>query len=107
VRLPRLSTTRQSSHHRGSPSTSPRRNHRRSLRDARDQLDVQNPADIEAFASRIREQFLKLNVLINNAGISKMEDLGSELIDFSVMQSTIQINMVGVLHTSRQNYLTF
>jgi uncharacterized oxidoreductase len=38
------------------------------------QLDVQDQADIEAFASRIREQFPQLNVLINNAGISKTED---------------------------------
>jgi uncharacterized oxidoreductase len=62
------------------------------------QLDVQDPTDIEAFASRIREQFPQLNVLINNAGISKTEDLTSDSIDFSVMQSTIQTNILGVLH---------
>lgn len=62
------------------------------------QLDVQDPADIEAFASRIREQFPKLNVVINNAGISKPEDLTSDSIDFSVAQSVIQTNIVGVLH---------
>ncbi len=60
-------------------------------------LDVQDPANIEAFASRIREQFPKLNVLINNAGISKPEDLTADSIDFSVMQSIVQTNIVGVL----------
>lgn len=62
------------------------------------QLDVQDPTDIEAFASHIREQFPKLNVLISNAGIAKMEDFASDSIDFSVMQSTIQTNIVGVLY---------
>ena len=62
------------------------------------QLDVQDSADIEAFASHIREQFPKLNVLINNAGIGKTEDLTLNPINFSVMQSTIQTNVVGVLH---------
>lgn len=62
------------------------------------QLDVQDPTDIEAFASQIREQFPKLNVLINNAGMGKIEDLASDSIDVSVMQSTIQTNIVGVLH---------
>jgi uncharacterized oxidoreductase len=62
------------------------------------QLDVQDSADIEAFVSHIREQFPKLNVLINNAGISKPEDLTSDPIDLSVMQSIVQTNIVGVLH---------
>lgn len=61
-------------------------------------LDVQDSTDIEAFASHIREQFPKLNVLINNAGISKPEDLTSDSIDLSVMQSIVQTNIVGVLH---------
>ena len=59
---------------------------------------TQDPADIEAFASHIRAQVPKLNVLINNAGIAKAEDLTSDLTDLSVMQSTIQTNIIGVLH---------
>lgn len=62
------------------------------------QLDVQDPTDIETFVSYIREQFPELNVLINNAGIAKMDDFASDSIDFSVMQSTIQTNIVGVLY---------
>jgi uncharacterized oxidoreductase len=62
------------------------------------QLDVRDSADIEAFASRIREQFPQLNVLINNAGISKPEDLTSDSINFSVTQSIVATNIVGVLH---------
>jgi uncharacterized oxidoreductase len=46
----------------------------------------------------LREQFPQLNVLINNAGISKPEDLTSDLIDFSVTQSIVETNILGVLH---------
>jgi uncharacterized oxidoreductase len=44
------------------------------------QLDVENPSAIDAFAVKVREEFPRLNVLINNAGIS------------------IHTNILGVLH---------
>jgi uncharacterized oxidoreductase len=62
------------------------------------QLDVADPRAVDAFAARVREQFPKLNVLINNAGISKREDLTADTIDVSPAQSMIQTNIVGVLH---------
>lgn len=61
------------------------------------QLDVSDPGAAEAFAARVRQQFPKLNVLINNAGITKREDLTVDNIDLSVARSIIQTNIVGVL----------
>ncbi len=61
------------------------------------QLDVQDPAAVDAFADHIRERFPELNVLINNAGISRREDLTADTADFSVVQSVIHTNIVSVL----------
>src|SRR5438309_365377 len=38
------------------------------------QLDVEDASALDAFSNRVREQFPGLNVLINNAAISKPED---------------------------------
>jgi uncharacterized oxidoreductase len=61
------------------------------------QLDVADPGAAEAYAGRVRQQFPKLNVLINNAGITKREDLTVDNIDISAAESIIQTNIVGVL----------
>lgn len=61
------------------------------------QLDVDDLGAVDAFAAHIREQFPQLNVLINNAGISKHEDLTVDNIDLSVAKSIIQTNIFGVL----------
>ncbi len=60
-------------------------------------LDVQDTRAVDAFAAQIREQFPELNVLINNAGISKTEYLTSDIIDFSLSQSIVHTNIVSVL----------
>ncbi len=61
-------------------------------------LDVADAGAIDAFAVEIREQFPTLNVLINNAGISKPEDLTADTIDLSAARSIIETNIVSVLH---------
>ncbi len=61
-------------------------------------LDVEDPAAIDVFAGRIREQFSGLNVLINNAGISRMEDLTGDDAEIAVSRSILQTNIVSVLH---------
>jgi uncharacterized oxidoreductase len=61
-------------------------------------LDVENPAAIDAFAVRVGKQFPKLNVLVNNAGISRAEDLATDAIDVDVSRSIIQTNIVSVLN---------
>jgi uncharacterized oxidoreductase len=62
------------------------------------QLDLEDSRAVDAFAAEIREQFPELNVLINNAGISKPEDLTAGSGDISVSRSIIDVNIVGVLH---------
>jgi uncharacterized oxidoreductase len=61
-------------------------------------LDVQDASAVDAFAAEIREQFPELNVLINNAGISRAEDLTSDTLDISVPRSIIETNIISVLH---------
>ncbi len=61
-------------------------------------LDVEDSWEIDAFAARIRAQYPELNVLINNAGISRTEDLAADTIDFSTALSIVQTNIIGVLH---------
>ena len=61
-------------------------------------LDVSDPAALDVFAAEVRERFPRLNVLINNAGISRREDLTADTPDLSVSQSIIQTNVVSVLH---------
>jgi uncharacterized oxidoreductase len=60
-------------------------------------LDVENLDGIDAFAAAIRSNFPRLNVLINNAGIARTEDLTADRIDVSVARSVIQTNIVGMI----------
>jgi uncharacterized oxidoreductase len=61
------------------------------------QLDVEQEHSIDAFAARICERFSNLNVLINNAGISRRENFTTGNTDISVSRSIIMTNIVGVL----------
>jgi uncharacterized oxidoreductase len=61
------------------------------------QLDVRNPAAIDAFAARIRDKVPELNVLVNNAGISRPENLRAEP-DLSVARDIVETNVMSVLH---------
>lgn len=60
-------------------------------------LDVGDADAVRALAARIQKQFPALNVLINNAGITKVEDLAGETVDVDVSRAIIQTNIVGVL----------
>lgn len=60
-------------------------------------LDVQDEAAVAAFAADVRQQFPGLNVLVNNAGISRPEDLTADPLDLSVARSIIQTNITSVL----------
>jgi uncharacterized oxidoreductase len=64
-------------------------------------LDVDDPHAVELFAHQVQEEFPTLNVLINNAGISRPEDLTAHAADtvaLAVARSIIQTNIVSVLH---------
>src|ERR1700719_3880781 len=53
------------------------------------QLDVADPSAVEAFAVDLRKRFPSLNVLVNNAGISRPEDLTADACDVSAADSII------------------
>jgi uncharacterized oxidoreductase len=62
------------------------------------QLDVEDPHALDALAGHLQDQFPELNVLINNAGISRREDLTADTIDISAARSIIHTNILGVIH---------
>jgi uncharacterized oxidoreductase len=57
-------------------------------------LDVEDPAAIAAFAGRLVADFPALNILINNAGIMRFEDLTRSR-DLSDAEATIVTNLLG------------
>ncbi|MES2912896.1 MAG: SDR family oxidoreductase [Pseudomonadota bacterium] len=66
------------------------------------QVDVDDPLAVKAFAARVRDEFPKLNVLINNAGIFKVEDLNNDSTDMSIAYATLQTNIVSVLQLTAE-----
>ncbi len=57
-------------------------------------LDVEDPAAVDAFAKTVVADFPSLNVLFNNAGIMKFEDLTSRR-DLTDAAATLAINVLG------------
>lgn len=57
-------------------------------------LDIENAASIREFAKQVAAEYPKLNVLINNAGIMKLEDLRTAA-GTEVAEQTIAINLLG------------
>lgn len=58
-------------------------------------LDITNPAAIQAFAKEVTELHPTLNVLINNAGISRLEDLKAKPEDTTKAEEMITTNLLG------------
>jgi uncharacterized oxidoreductase len=61
-------------------------------------VDLEDPQAIQAFASDVGTEFPDLNVLINNAGISRMEDITGEAGHFAISRDIVQTNILGTLH---------
>lgn len=59
-------------------------------------LDIQDRADIEAFAKQAIARFPTLNVVVNNAGIMKPE----KQIDLAIAEDTIATNLLGPIRLS-------
>jgi uncharacterized oxidoreductase len=57
------------------------------------EVDLDDPTKIKAFAQQIMGEFPALNVLINNAGIMRAEDLLSG--DLETAEATISTNLLG------------
>ncbi len=58
------------------------------------ELNVQDPARIEAAAKQLIEEYPDVNVLVNNAGIIQSDDAAG-VIDEDVLISTVTTNLLG------------
>jgi len=61
------------------------------------QSDVADPAQIAALAARVKSDFPKLDVLMNNAGISLYRNLKAPAADLAGLMAEMNINVGGVL----------
>jgi uncharacterized oxidoreductase len=64
------------------------------------QSDVSDPVQIARLASRVRSDFPKLDVLINNAGISLPRNLRAPAADLDGLMSEVNVNVGGVIRTT-------
>jgi uncharacterized oxidoreductase len=58
-------------------------------------LDVSDPKSIQSFAAQVTKDYSSLNVLINNAGMMRPENLSEKPNDLSVAEKTIATNLLG------------
>ncbi|MFY9853905.1 MAG: SDR family oxidoreductase [Terracidiphilus sp.] len=58
-------------------------------------LDIENPAAIRAFAAKVAAEFPALNVLMNNAGIMRPENLLAQQDDLADAEATVTTNLLG------------
>jgi len=58
------------------------------------ELDIDDPSSISAVATKLMAQYPKLNVLINNAGIMKLDDVSGSVED-ELIVSTLTTNLMG------------
>lgn len=65
-------------------------------------VDVADAGSIARLAACVRERFPHLNVLVNNAGISRREDPWSGEKGLSVTRSIITTNILGVLSVTAE-----
>ena len=58
-------------------------------------LDVSDPKSIPSVAAQVTKDYPSLNVLINDAGIMRPEDLGAQPNDLSEAEKTVATNLLG------------
>src|SRR5437588_5060272 len=64
------------------------------------QSDVADPAQIAALAARVKADFPKLDVLMNNAGVMLYKNLKSPAADLTGLMTEMNINVGGVIGTT-------
>jgi uncharacterized oxidoreductase len=64
------------------------------------QSDVADPAQIAALAARVKAEFPKLDVLMNNAGIFLNKNLRAPATDLAGLMAEMNINVGGVIRTT-------
>jgi uncharacterized oxidoreductase len=58
-------------------------------------LDIEDPANIRSFAADVAARYPALNVLINNAGIMRVEKLQAQQEDLADAESIVATNLLG------------
>jgi len=61
------------------------------------QNDVADPAQIAALAARLKSDFPKLDVLMNNAGIMLYKNLRARETDLAGLMTEMKINVGGII----------
>jgi uncharacterized oxidoreductase len=64
------------------------------------QSDVADPAQIAALAARVKSDFPKLDVLMNNAGIMLYKNLRAPAADLAGLMAEMNVNVGGVITTT-------
>src|SRR6516225_7074251 len=64
------------------------------------QSDVADPAQIAALAARVKSDFPKLDVLMNNAGIMLPKNLRVPAADLAGLMAEMNVNVGGVISTT-------
>ncbi len=64
-------------------------------------VDVRNLASLPAFAGRIVRDYAQINVLINNAGIMKSENLNESPDEDDVVEATVATNLLAPMRLTR------
>ena len=62
--------------------------------------DVSDPAQITALAARVKSEFPRLDVLVNNAGIMRFENLAAPAADLADLTAEMNVNVGGVIRTT-------
>jgi uncharacterized oxidoreductase len=58
-------------------------------------LDIEDPAKIRSFAADVAARYPELNVLINNAGIMRIEDLQAQQDNLADAEAMVATNLLG------------
>jgi uncharacterized oxidoreductase len=64
------------------------------------QSDSADPAQIAALAARVKQDFPKLDVLMNNAGVGVAKNLRNSVGDLAGLMTEMEINVGGVIRTT-------
>ncbi len=60
-------------------------------------LDVRDPLSMDQAVGRLREEFPDLDVLVNNAGISRQQELAAGKASFATSREIVETNVLAVL----------
>jgi len=67
-------------------------------------LNIEDAAGIRAFASQVAAEFPALNVVVNNAGIMRPEDLHNQPDDLADVAATITTNLTFAVRAADQRF---